>query len=100
MKTSALNARDRVVSIAAPAANDADVCAARSRAREALYGRSHDDNAYSLRPKPSETLMPLHRRSVEAARAFSQGEAAVAGSPDAECFKMTAPTGKRCSICA
>ena len=70
-------ARDRVVSIAGAGGKTTLMFAlARSRAREGY------------------TAAVMTGGPQEAARAFSQGKLVAAGSPDAECFKMTAPAGE------
>lgn len=66
---------------------------ARSRVREG-YAAAVMTTTHILCPKPSETLAVVPGGPQEAARAFSQGKLVAAGSPDAECFKMTAPAGE------
>ena len=87
-------ARDRVVSIAGAGGKTTLMFAlARSRAREG-YTAAVMTTTHILCPKPSETLAVVTGGPQEAARAFSQGKLVAAGSPDAECFKMTAPAGE------
>jgi probable selenium-dependent hydroxylase accessory protein YqeC len=87
-------ARDRVISIAGAGGKTTLMFAlARERARE---GRAAAvmTTTHILCPKPSKTLAVVTGGPQEAARAFSQGKLVAAGSPDAERFKMTAPSGE------
>ena len=87
-------ARDRVISIAGAGGKTTLMFAlARERARE---GRAAAvmTTTHILCPQPSKTLAVVTGGPQEAARAFSQGKLVAAGSPDAERFKMTAPSGE------